>query len=110
MAVKNCNKHKTLTSKMEIRVADACELCGDQDTIVHAFLFSERAHVFLRYLTTWSQNMGYTNIRLEQKKIILGDTEKGKLLNLAILIRKISIYQSRAKRGAFSMVHYESLI
>ena len=28
VAVKNCNKHKTLTSKMEIRVADACEFFG----------------------------------------------------------------------------------
>ena len=94
---------------MEIRVADACEFFGERETIVHAFLFSERAHVFLRDLTTWSQNMGYTNIRLEHKTTILGDTEKGELLNLTILIKKKSIYQNRAKRVAFSTVHYERL-
>ena len=70
----------------------------------------ERAHVFLRDMTTWLQNMGYTNVRLDQKYIILGDTKKGKLFNLAIVIGMKLIYQNRAKRGAFSMVHYERLI
>ena len=56
-------------------------VCQEAETYTHAFLLCEREQMFWRKVTSWLNNSGYHDFRLEHTIVILGDTEKGKLSN-----------------------------
>ena len=62
--------------RMNITETDACEFCGETETIAHALVQSEWVKKFWRDLTIRLQNLGYTDFRPEQKVLILGDSKK----------------------------------
>ena len=73
---------------MKIIDSEECEYCEEIENVTHPFLTCERTLNLWGEITIWLQNVGYLYLRLEQKIILLRDTEKNNVLNLSLMIGK----------------------
>ena len=95
---------------MNITEDEDCAFCQELKTSVHAFVICERAQIFWREIKQYLLRLGYQNVRLEHRVIILGNKEMDGLFNLILLIGKKLIYQNRGTRNSYSIRHFERVL
>ena len=72
--------------RMNITEDENYAYCQKEETKFHAFIICERSQRFWRDIKFYLLRLGYRDLRLEHKVLILGNTEMDNLFNLIIMI------------------------